>query len=62
MRLEYLPSGKVLMMVRGTHFNAQRSDNDFVSALRDQILWLPAGSQIDPFQQLNPIRPFAQMY
>lgn len=50
------------MTVRGTHFDAQRSNNDFVSALREQILWLPAGSQINPFQQLNPIRPFAHMY
>lgn len=50
------------MVTRGTHFNAQRSDNDFVSALREQILWLPAGSQLNPLQWLNPIRPFAQWY
>lgn len=50
------------MITRGTHFNAQRSENDFVSALREQILWLPAGSQLNPLQRLNPIRPFAQWY
>lgn len=44
------------------HFNAQRSDSDFVSALRQQILWLPAGSQVHPFQRLNPIRPLAQLF
>lgn len=53
---------ELLTVIRGTHFNAQRSNNEFVSALRQQIVWLPAGSQIDPFQWLNPIRPFAQMY
>ena len=52
----------LLTITRDTHFNAQRSDNDFVSALREQILWLPAGSQLNPLQRLNPLRPFAQWY
>lgn len=52
----------LLMTTRGVDFNAQISDNDFVSALREQILWLPAGSQLNPLQRLNPIRPFAQWY
>lgn len=52
----------LLMITRGVDFNAQISDNDFVSALREQILWLPAGSQLNPLQRLNPIRPFAQWY
>lgn len=52
----------LLTITRNTHFNAQRSDNDFVSALREQILWLPSGSQLNPLQRLNPLRPFAQWY
>lgn len=50
------------MTIRDAHFDAQKSPNDFVSALREQILWLPTGSQLNPLQRLNLIRPFAQMY
>lgn len=49
-------------MVSGTPLNAQKSDDEFVSALREQILWLPSGSQANPFRSINPIRPFAQRY
>lgn len=49
-------------MVSGSPLNAQRSDDEFVSALREQILWLPSGSQANPFQSINLIRPFAQRY
>lgn len=52
----------LLTKTRDTHFNAQRSENDFVSALREQILWLPSGSQLNPLQYLNPLRPFALWY
>lgn len=50
------------METSGARFNAQRSANVFVSALREQILWLPTGSQLNPLQRLNLIRPLAQMY
>ena len=50
------------MTIRDAHFDAQKSPNDFVSALREQILWLPTGSQLNPLQRLNLIRPFAQIY
>lgn len=33
-----------------------------MSALRQQILWLPSGSQVHLFQRLNPIRPLAQLF
>ena len=33
-----------------------------MAALRQQILWLPSGSQLNPLQRLNPIRPFALRY
>ena len=49
-------------MSRGSYFNAQRSDNAFVSALRNMILWLPSGSELNPFVRWNPIRPLAQKY
>lgn len=50
------------MKTRGTHFNVQKSNNDFVSALREQMLWLPTGSQLSPFQKIKLIRPLAQIY
>ena len=50
------------MMLRGADFNAQRSENDFVSAIRNMILWLPSGSELNPLEQFNPLRPFAYWY
>lgn len=49
-------------MISGTPLNAQRSDDEFVSALREQLLWLPSESQANPFRSINPIRPFAQRH
>ena len=57
-----MPALQLLRMVSGSPLNAQRSDDEFVSALREQILWLPSGSQVNPFQSINLIRSFAQRY
>lgn len=46
-------------MTRGTPLKVQRSDDKFVSALREQLLWLP---QVNPLRSVNSIRPFAQRY
>ena len=46
----------------GTPLKAQRSDDEFVSALRKQLLWLPSESQTNPLQSINLIRYFAQRH
>ena len=50
------------MMLSGSDFNAQKSDINFVSAIRNMILWLPSGSELNPLEGLNPLRPFAYWY
>ncbi|KAL6713648.1 hypothetical protein ACLMJK_009113 [Lecanora helva] len=51
--------GKVIL---DTHFHAQRSTNEFVSALRADIPWLSAGTEINPFRRWNPFRPLVHWY
>lgn len=50
------------MECSGTHFNAQRSEHEFVSAFRKQIRWLSFGAQFNPIQRYNPLRPLAHWY
>ena len=45
-----------------TPMNAQISENDFVSAFRNQLRWLPKENEFNPFKLFNPLRPFAYMY
>jgi sterigmatocystin biosynthesis cytochrome P450 monooxygenase len=47
---------------RDTLFNAQRSQNELVSALRKQILWLTFGVEANPIQRWNPVRPLAHWH
>lgn len=49
-------------MRSGTPLQAQRADDDFVSALREQLLCLPSESQANPFPSINPVRFFAQRH
>lgn len=37
--------------------NAQTTENEFVSAFRHQMMWLPKGNDFNPFSIYNPIRP-----
>ena len=45
------------MVYRDTHLNAQRSTNDFVSALRNQIRWLSFGNEANLFERYHLLRP-----
>ena len=42
--------------------NAQISENDFVSAFRNQLKWLPKENEINPFKMFNPMRPLVYKY
>ena len=46
--------GRVVLDVE---LNAQKSDNELVSAFRHAISWTPKPSDINPFANLNPLRP-----
>lgn len=37
--------------------NAQTTDNEFVTAFRNQLDWLPDQNSVNPFEVFNPIRP-----
>lgn len=50
------------MKRRDTHFNAQRSENELVSALRKQILWLTFGAEVNPIRRWNPLRALAHWH
>ena len=41
---------------------AQVSENDFVSAFRSQLKWLPKVNEFNPFKIFNPMRPFVYKY
>ncbi|MCJ1381835.1 hypothetical protein MMC17_004946 [Xylographa soralifera] len=41
-----------------TRLNSQRSTNDFVLALRNQITWLSFGNEANLFERYHPLRPF----
>ena len=45
------------MIYRDTQLNAQRSTNDFVSALRHQIRWLSFGNEANLLERYHPLRP-----
>ena len=53
---------QTLIERRGTHFNAQRSDNELLSALRKEILWLTFGADVNLIRRWNPLRPLAHWY
>jgi sterigmatocystin biosynthesis cytochrome P450 monooxygenase len=53
---------QTLMEHRDTHFNAQRSENQLVSVLRKQILWLSFGAEVNPIRRWNPLRPLFHWY
>lgn len=42
--------------------HAQTSQNDFVSAFRYQVKWLPKTNELNPFVLLNPMRPIIFQY
>ena len=50
------------MCDRDVPMNAQTTENDFVSAFRNQLNWLPNLSEANPFKLLNPFRPLIVKY
>lgn len=42
--------------------HAQTSQNDFVSAFRSQLKWLPKSNELNPFVLFNPMRPIIFQY
>lgn len=42
--------------------HAQISDNDFVAAFRNQLTWLLATNELNPFVLFNPMRPIVFQY
>lgn len=42
--------------------HAQASENDFVSAFRNQLTWLLQSNELNPFVLFNPMRPIVFQY
>jgi cytochrome P450 len=42
---------------RNTQFNAQKSKNDFVTVMRNQVRWLSFGNEANLFERYHPLRP-----
>lgn len=42
--------------------HAQTSENEFVTAFRNQLTWLPDQTEINPLKKINPLRPFMIKY
>ena len=42
--------------------HAQTSENEFVTAFRSQLTWLPDQTEINPLKKMNPLRPFMIKY
>ncbi len=47
---------------RDIRMHAQASENDFVSAFRNQLAWLPKDNEVNPFVLWNPMRPIVFQY
>ena len=50
------------MISRDTRLGAQRSTNDFVSSLRNQIRWLSFGNEANLFERYHPLRPIMRWW
>ena len=50
------------MVFRNTRLSAQRSTNDFVSSLRNQIKWLSFGNEANLFERYHPLRPIMRWW
>ena len=53
---------KLLTISRDTRLGAQRSTNDFVSSLRNQIRWLSFGNEANLFERYHPLRPIMRWW
>lgn len=51
--------GRVLL---NTQLNAQRDENTFTTALRNQIRWLSFGNEANLFERYHPLRPLMQWW
>ncbi|KAL9125405.1 MAG: hypothetical protein Q9217_005390, partial [Psora testacea] len=47
---------------RDAPMHAQTSEDDFVSAFRNQLTWLPKANESNPFKIFNPVRPIVYKY
>ena len=52
----------MLTSARDVPMHAQTTENDFVSAFRNQLLWLPNANEMNPFKLFNPVRPIVFKY
>ena len=53
---------KLLTISRDSRLGAQRSTNDFVSSLRNQIRWLSFGNEANLFERYHPLRPIMRWW
>ncbi len=52
----------LIALPRDVRMHAQTSENDFVSAFRNQVTWLPRSNEFNPFRILSPLRPIVFQY
>ena len=50
------------MKNRDKEMHAQASENDFVAAFQNQLTWLLATNELNPFVLFNPMRPIVFQY
>ncbi|KAL2045339.1 hypothetical protein N7G274_002422 [Stereocaulon virgatum] len=49
-------------VVLNTRLNAQQSENEFVTVMRDQVRWLSFGNEANLFERYHPLRPIMRRW